>query len=77
MQLAKVVIASILILAVCVEGLLEGKGCVLKYVKNFLKLLSATLKLFAVTTNCCMFIMCKGKNSIFTSCILDVVLLVF
>ena len=30
MQLAKVVISSILVLAVCAEGLPEGKGCVLK-----------------------------------------------
>ena len=30
MQLAKVVIASALVLARCAEGLPEGKGCVLK-----------------------------------------------
>ena len=35
MQLAKVVIASALILAACAEGLPEGKSCVLKYVKIF------------------------------------------
>ena len=34
MQLAKVVIASILIFAVCAEGLPEGKGCVLKYISD-------------------------------------------
>ena len=31
MQLAKVVIASVLVLAGCAEGLPEGKGCVLEY----------------------------------------------
>ena len=30
MQLAKVVIASALVLAACAEGLPEGNGCVLK-----------------------------------------------
>ena len=35
MQLAKVVIASVLVLAACAEGLPEGKSCVLKYVKIF------------------------------------------
>ena len=34
MQLAKVVIASILILAACAEGLPESKGCVLKYISD-------------------------------------------
>ena len=32
MQLAKVVIASALVLAACAEGLPEGKSCVLKYI---------------------------------------------
>ena len=31
MQLAKVVITSALVLAVCAEGLPEGKDCVLKF----------------------------------------------
>ena len=31
MQLAKVVITSALVLAVCAEGLPEGKGCMLKF----------------------------------------------
>ena len=35
MQLAKVVITSALVLAACVEGLPEGKSCVLKDVKLF------------------------------------------
>ena len=35
MQLAKVVITSALVYAVCTEGLPEGKSCVLKYVKIF------------------------------------------
>ena len=35
MQLAKVVITSVLVLAACTEGLPEGKSCVLKYVKLF------------------------------------------
>ena len=49
MQLAKVVIVSALILAVCAEGMPEGKSCVLKMqLLNFLKLLFAILKLFAV-----------------------------
>ena len=30
MQLAKVVVTSVLVLAVCAEGLPEGKDCVLK-----------------------------------------------
>ena len=30
MQLVKLVIASVLVLAGCAEGLPEGKGCVLK-----------------------------------------------
>ena len=39
MQVAKVVIASVLILTVCAEGLLQGKGCVLKSISvgKFLK----------------------------------------
>ena len=32
MQLAKVVITSALVLAACVEGLPDGKDCVLKYI---------------------------------------------
>ena len=35
MQLAKVVIASVLVYAVCAEGLPEGKGCVFKCVSAF------------------------------------------
>ena len=31
MQLAKVVIASVLVLAACAEELPEGKGCVFEY----------------------------------------------
>ena len=31
MQLAKVVIASVLVLAACAEGLPDGKDCVLTY----------------------------------------------
>ena len=34
MQLTKVVIASALVLAVCAEGLSEGKDCLLKYISN-------------------------------------------
>ena len=34
MQLAKVVIASTLIIAGCVDRLPEGKGCVLKCIQN-------------------------------------------
>ena len=34
MQLTKVVIASALVLAVCAEGLPEGKDCLLKYISN-------------------------------------------
>ena len=39
MQEAKVVIASVLILTACAEGLLQGKGCVLKSISvmKFLK----------------------------------------
>ena len=35
MKLAKVVIASALVLAACAEGLPEGKGCVLKCIQDF------------------------------------------
>ena len=49
MQLAKVVIASVLVLVECAEGLPEGKGCVKIYSNcDIMKLLSATLKFFAI-----------------------------
>ena len=32
MQLAKMVIASVLVLVACAEGLPKGKDCVLKYI---------------------------------------------
>ena len=35
MQLEKVVIASVLVYAVCAEGLPEGKGCVFKCISAF------------------------------------------
>ena len=40
MQLAKVMITSVLVLAACAEGLPEGRDCVLKCISdlNFLKL---------------------------------------
>ena len=34
MQLAKVVITSVLVLSACAEGLPEGKSCVLKCIQN-------------------------------------------
>ena len=34
MQLAKVMIASVLVLTACAEGLPEGEGCVLKCIQN-------------------------------------------
>ena len=70
MQLAKVVIASALVLAACGEGLPEGKGCVLKCISDvkFPQTVVCILKLFAVQlTNCCVFTMCNDKYSIFTS----------
>ena len=69
MQLAKVLIASALVLAVCVEGLPEGKIYVLKGSSdvNFLKLLSAILTLFAVQlTNCYVLTMCNMLGTLFS-----------
>ena len=50
MQLAKVVVASALVLAACGEGLPEGKGCVLKCIQDVksLQTVVCILKLFAV-----------------------------
>ena len=57
MQLTKVVIASTLVLAVCAEGLPEGKDCLLKYVSN-VKLPQTILNLFAVQfITCCVLTM--------------------
>ena len=52
MQLAKVVIASVLVLAACVEGLPEGKSCVLKYVKIFYICTMAVIVVCSMITNC-------------------------
>ena len=54
MQLAKVVITSILILVASAEGWPEGKDCVLKYIADVkILLLSVALNLFAVCNSLC------------------------
>ena len=53
MQLAKVVIASVLVLVACVEGMPEGKSCVLKctlHVKLFRTM--AVIVGCSMITNC-------------------------
>ena len=67
MQLTKVVIASVLVLAVCAEGLPEGKGYVLKCILDvqILQTVVCILTLFAVY--CFVLIMCNDKYSILTS----------
>ena len=58
MQLAKVVIASVLVLAACAEGLPEGKSCVLKYVNisHFVPWLLSTI------TNCSVLTSVRDKS---------------
>ena len=79
MQLAKVVIASALVLAACAEGLPEGKSYVLKGSSdvNFLKLLSAILMFAVQLTNCCMLSMCNMLSTSLLLAVMFDVLLVF
>ena len=62
MQLAKVVIASVLVLTACAEGLPEGNKCVLRcesfsYVVCYTKVVCSV-----IGYNCCVLTMCDGLN---------------
>ena len=68
MQLAKVVIASALVIAVCAEGLPEGKDCVLKCIPDVPYLQSVVCCIFCMeymSSNCCN--MHEGKYSSLSS----------
>ena len=63
MQLIKVVIASVLVLAVCAEGLPEGNECVLicessSHVVCYTKVVCSVIGYY----NCCVLTVCEGKK---------------
>ena len=60
MQLAKVVITSALVLAACVEGLPEGKSCVLKCTLDVIFCTMVVIVGCSIITNCSVLALCNG-----------------